>query len=87
MMDATMRTGFSSQYNTCYVKATEGCEAEAVIDKCEEVGAVFEEYGDRYFVVSIRDDVGPELWTRSALERSLRTAKDQPKSDTARRDQ
>jgi hypothetical protein len=71
-----MHTVWSPQYRVPCVVALWRNSADDVIDHCRDMGAIFHEDGadDECFVVVLRRDVGPELWTEQALRRSLAKA-------------
>lgn len=60
----------SEQYGVPCVVALQNEGADTIIKYAREIGAIFHEEGpdDECFVVWLRKDIGPELWT----ERSLR---------------
>ena len=68
-----MKAGHSFQYGTPCVIYNDPTEtADDVIETCREIGAIFHEEGpdDECFVVELRRDIGPELWTEGALRRN-----------------
>lgn len=65
-----MRETHSRQYDLPCVIADRTEPAQMVIDRCHELGAVREIDGIEY-VVQLRPEVGPELWTDESLRRSL----------------
>jgi hypothetical protein len=69
-----MHTCYSPQYNTPCVVALWNESADRIIAHCRRMGAIFHEDGpdDECFVVVLRPDIGPELWTESALRRGRR---------------
>lgn len=60
----------SEQYGTPCVVAARTDTADAVMARCQAVGAIRDVDGLEY-VVQLRSDVGPELWTDESLRRSL----------------
>ena len=69
-----MPIGHSEQYNCPALFPDGGETADDIIRKCRDAGAIFFEDGpdDECFVVSLRSDIGPELWTESAIRKSRR---------------
>lgn len=67
-----MIEGLSFQYGTraIYIRDDDTPDASDVIARCREIGAIYHEDTER-FVVSLRSDIGPELWTERALRQSL----------------
>lgn len=65
-----MRVIVSSQYISNCVVAEDGDNVERVLDLCWKTGAVRTVDGVE-FVVQLRQEVGPELWTEDALRSSL----------------
>lgn len=68
-----MHTIISEQYGCpCVVVFPNDC-ADTVIAHCRHMGAIYREDGpdDECFCVVLRFDVGPELYTESALRRSI----------------
>lgn len=63
-------TTFANQYGLPCVIPEPGDTAADVISHCRSTGAVRRIDGIEY-VVRLRDDVGPELWTEDSLRRSL----------------
>ena len=66
--------GWSYDYQCMWYEPFEGESADSVIASCFDVRAVVEdgeEVGDVLFCVVLRRDVGEELWSESALRRSL----------------
>lgn len=64
-----MHSVHSRQYGTpCVIPSPED-GALTVIDHCREIGAVLYDDGEE-FCVQLRADIGPELWTERALQRS-----------------
>lgn len=63
---------FAEQYGTacCVPYADE--TADELIERCQMEGAVFYEDGpaDECYVVQLRPDVGPEIWTAAALRKA-----------------
>lgn len=70
-----MRTGHSAQYDKPALIVEDGDDltVQQIMDRCREIGAVYYEDGpeDECFVVTLRPNVGPELWTPRALTRSI----------------
>lgn len=64
-----MATEWSDQYRTPSVIAEEGMSGHDIIAECRRVGAVYYEDGpdDECFVVTMRPNIGPEIWTKRAL--------------------
>lgn len=71
-MDETDRE-YSYQFQRMSVVPLKGETANEIIDRCREIGAVYYEDGpdDECFVVNMRPQIGPEIWTASALQRSF----------------
>jgi hypothetical protein len=65
-----MRETHSRQYDLPCIIASRTDPAQKVIDRCQEVGAVRQVDGIEY-VVQLRSEVGPELWTDESLRLSL----------------
>lgn len=72
-MVSDMRETWSEQYNLPCVDVEDyrTASADAIIAMCEDIGAIRRDDpdGDEYVVV-LRHDVGPELWTESSLRRT-----------------
>lgn len=71
-----MKTIYSTQYETrCLVPDEGEHDADDIIERCRSIGAVFYEDGpdDECFVVTLRRDVGPGLWSESALRRTFKS--------------
>lgn len=70
-----MRTGYSGQYGTpaLIVEPDDALSSQEIMDRCREIGATYYEDGpdDECFVVTLRPEVGPELWTPRSLARSI----------------
>lgn len=60
----------AGQWQIPCIVLEEGDTADAVIKRCRQVGAVTHDDGEQ-FCVFIRERVGPEMWTESALRRAL----------------
>lgn len=60
---------WSDQYQKPCVVAHPADNADSIIAKCRKVGAVVNDDGEE-FVVELRPDIGPELWTENALRRA-----------------
>lgn len=71
-----MHTDWSDQYQKPCIILPEGhgCSADEVIKHARHMGAIDREDGpdDECFVVELRADIGPELWTEEALRRSFK---------------
>jgi hypothetical protein len=67
------RMNHSAQYGCPAVVARQGMTADDIIKACRDIGAIFHEDGpdDECFVVEVRSEVGPELWTERALRGSV----------------
>lgn len=65
-----MRIIHAHQYGIPCVVAEEGDTGDAVIARCDAVGAVRRVDGVEY-CVEMRPEIGPELWTEPALRVSL----------------
>lgn len=63
---------FSEQYGIPCVVPIPGESAQDVIDRCEKEGAVYTGEGEEDYCVQLRPDVGPEIYSKSALMRSIR---------------
>lgn len=62
---------WSDQYDCPAYKPRPQDTVEEVLEWCVEEGAVWDEDPDgREYCVILREDVGPELWTESALRRT-----------------
>lgn len=68
-----MKVAYTRQYQCACIIPEPGDSTEAVMDKCIEEEAVIN-YGSEEpeFVVQLRDNIGPETWTSSALLRSIK---------------
>lgn len=68
-----MHTVDSEQYGCACVVVFPGDAGNKVIEHCRNMGAIYREDGatDECFCVVLRFDVGPELYTETALRRSL----------------
>lgn len=70
-----MRTGYSGQYGTAalIVEPDDDLTAQEIMERCREIGATFYEDGpgDECFVVTLRTEVGPEVWTPRSLTGSI----------------
>lgn len=67
-----LHTQWSDQYEKpCVIPF--GDSADKVIEHCRKMGAIYYEDGpdDECFVVVLRRDIGPELWTEDTLRRSI----------------
>lgn len=71
-MTSDYRVIFSDQFNcACIsVEMPNYMNADALIAICEDAEAILHNDGVEY-VVELRPDVGPELWTEDALRRSV----------------
>ena len=67
----TIRLIYSQQYRKSCVVISLTDVADDVIAACRANGAVWVDWDHDSFVIQLRDDVGPELWTEAALRRSL----------------
>lgn len=67
-----MFVGKSEEYQCPVIFPEEGDDVEQIIKACREEGAIFHEEGpsDELFVVQLRPNIGPELWTERALRES-----------------
>lgn len=66
-----MHTQDSVQYGIPCVVAFPQDSAERIIEHCRRMGAIWTQDPDgEQFCVVLRFDVGPELWTESALRKS-----------------
>lgn len=66
-----MRVVHSEQFNIPCVVPDAGESADEVIEACLDQGALLDTDPDgREFCIQFRDDVGPELWTESAVRRT-----------------
>lgn len=68
------RQKWSDQYErVCIIPLFSNVKPEIIIEACREVGAVYMKGPDDelLYVVQLREDVGPELWTTESLTRSL----------------
>lgn len=67
-----MRVIYAEQYGTPCVSAIHEDSADAIIAFCRENGAIYHEDGpdDECFVVVLRPDIGPELYTEQSIRRS-----------------
>jgi hypothetical protein len=66
-----MRIVFSVQYGVPCVVAEAGDTADDILEWCSEEGAVLDHGDGDEFVVELRPDIGPELYTEAAIRRSL----------------
>jgi hypothetical protein len=66
-------TVYATQYQSLCLVPHPDDTADTIIQECRAVGAIRLVDGEE-FVVQLRDDVGPELWTEDSLRRSLPTA-------------
>lgn len=64
-----LKTTWSEQYNKPAVIAKDETAA-AVMELCLKLKATYYDGDEVCFIVVLRPDIGPELWTQSALERS-----------------
>jgi len=66
----------SDQYGTPCVGSLNNEPADEIIAYCRKIGAIFHEDGpdDECFVVWMRKEVGPELWTERSLRGSRTTS-------------
>ena len=69
-----MNVEWSGQYHCACVVPEPGDTSQDVINECCRVGAVYRGYGEmvNLYVVALRPDVGPELWSRGALKMSMK---------------
>jgi len=67
-----MHTVWAPQYQKPCVVVFPSDTAQQIIDHCRAVGAIYREDGpeDECFVVVLRHDIGPELYTEEAVRRS-----------------
>lgn len=67
---------FAQQYQrACAVAKREDGTGDELIAFCREIGAVYEDGPDpedECFVVTLRPEIGPELWTADALRKSMK---------------
>lgn len=68
-----MHTILSEQYGCPCVVAFPRDTADKIIAHCRFMGATRRDDGEECFVVALRHDVGPELWTEVALRGSCGT--------------
>jgi hypothetical protein len=68
-----MHTQYSDQYRTSCVVPCNEKDPDKIIKHCRTMGALFYEDGpnDECFVVVLRPEIGPELYTEKALRQSL----------------
>jgi hypothetical protein len=65
------RVIFSEQYCCPCIVPPQEYDAQQIIQACVEAEATFqEEPGEPSYVVQLRDEIGPELWTAEALRRT-----------------
>lgn len=71
-----MKQQYSTQYETAAIVPSDPFSPDDLMDECRRVGAIYYEDGldDECFVVVLRPDIGPELWTESALRRAAEQA-------------
>lgn len=68
-----MHTVWSPQYQKPCIVVFPSDTAYKTIEHCRLMGAIYREddHEDECFVVVLRHDVGPELYTEAAIRRSL----------------
>ena len=59
------------QFNRCCIVPGPNNTVEEIIYACTEVGAVFFDEGERQYIVQLRPEIGPEVWTEESLRRSI----------------
>ncbi len=72
---------YSPQYETAALVPDGTLSPDELMDECREIGAIYSEEGpdDECFVIVLRPEIGPELWTESALRRAALQASKGPK--------
>lgn len=70
----TSLSEWSSQFQRVSAIPLPGETPERLMARCRKIGATFFEDGpdDECFVVTLRPDVGPEVWTPRALGESMK---------------
>ena len=71
-----MKTEYSRQYQCPSVIPDGAATYEDIVEACRDQGAIYYEDGpeDECFVVTLRPNIGPELWTPRALKNSFKSA-------------
>jgi hypothetical protein len=67
-----VKVTFADQWNIPCVIPQPGETADDVMQRCQEAGAIYTGEGEEDFCVMLRPDVGPEIYSESALRRSLK---------------
>lgn len=62
---------YSDQYQCLSVIVRGPVPYDRVVEACRAQGAIYNDGEDDCFVVTLRNDIGPELWTQRSLRGSL----------------